>query len=111
MVIVRTLPTATLRLLKQLRQIPQLNQYNSIIQDQVERGTAEVVPKSTPVISDLIHYSPHHDVVRQGKATSKLRIVFDASARLTGHSLNDCSDCSYTGPKSGQSIILHSHVS
>ena len=52
--------------------------------------------------SDRVHYLPHHGVVRQDKATSKLRIVYDASARSTGPSLNNCL---YTGPKFGQSIF------
>ena len=49
--------------------------------------------------SDKTHYLPHHGVVRQ---TSKLRIVYDASARTSGPSLNDCL---YTGPSLGQSIF------
>ena len=53
-------------------------------------------------VSDRVHYLPHHGVVRQDKATSKLRIVYDASARSTGPSLNNCL---YTGPKFGQSIF------
>ena len=37
------------------------------------------------------HYLPHKPVVRDEKATTKLQIVFDASAKANGsHSLNDC---------------------
>ncbi len=49
-----------------------------------------------------VHYVPHHAVVREDKTTTKLRIVYDASARSNGPSLNDCL---YTGPKFGQSIL------
>ena len=90
-------------LLKRLRQTPQLlKEYNSIIRDQLDKGIVEVVSQPMTTASDRVHYLPHHGVVRQDKATSKLRIVYDASARTTGPSLNDCL---YTGPKFGQSIF------
>ena len=90
-------------LLKRLRQTPQLlTEYDAIIRDQLDKGMVEIVAKPTLAVSDRVHYLPHHGVVRQDKATSKLRVVYDASARSTGPSLNDCL---YTGPKFGQSIF------
>ena len=32
---------------------------------------------------------PHHGVQRPDKSTTKLRVVFDASSKITGNSLND----------------------
>ena len=90
-------------LLKRLRQTPQLlTEYNAIIQDQLNKGIVEIVSQPSHSISDQVHYLPHHGVVRQDKSTSKLRIVYDASAKTTGPSLNECL---YTGPKFGQSIF------
>ena len=90
-------------LLRRLQQDQQLlTEYNAVISDQLKRGIIEVVPQSTPSVSDRIHYLPHHGVVRQDKSTSKLRVVYDASARSSGPSLNDCL---YTGPKFGQLIF------
>ena len=89
-------------LLRRLRQNPQLlNEYDKIISEQLEKGMIETIPPSSTV-TDRVHYLPHHGVVRQDKSTSKVRVVYDASARSTGPSLNDCL---YTGPKSGQSIF------
>ena len=48
------------------------------------------------------HYIPHHAVIRQDKQTTKLRVVYDASAKVGGPSLNECL---YTGPKFGQNIM------
>lgn len=91
-----------LSLLKRLRQTPELlTEYEAIMKDQLYKGIIEAVEMSSP-ITDRTHYLPHHGVVRKDKSTSKLRIVYDASARTTGPSLNDCL---YTGPKSGQSIF------
>ena len=50
---------------------------------------------------DQVHYLPQHGVVRQDKMISRLGIVYDASAKISGPSSNDCL---YTGPSFGQSI-------
>jgi len=57
-------------------------------------------PRSTD--GRAVHYLPHHAVVRQDKKTMKLRVVYDASAKSTDPSLNDCL---YTGPKFDQKIM------
>ena len=38
------------------------------------------------------HYLPHHPVVTPQKNTTKIRVVYDGSAKstATNHSLNDC---------------------
>ena len=90
-------------LLKRLRQNPPLlAEYDSVIKDQLHRGVIEVVPKSSTDEADRMHYLPHHAVVRRDKATTKLRVVYDASAKTIGPSLNECL---YTGPSFGQSIF------
>ena len=89
-------------LLKRLRQNPQvLMEYDTVIKDQLCKGVVEVVEED-PQDDREVHYVPHHAVVREDKTTTKLRIVYDASARSNGPSLNDCL---YTGPKFGQSIL------
>ena len=80
----------TLRwMLHRLKQDPSiLQQYDSAIRDQIKQGIVEQAPD---VPTSLCHYLPHHAVVCSNKATTKLRIVYDASARVAdGLSLNDC---------------------
>ena len=90
-------------LLKRLRQNPQiLRQYDTVIRDQINKGIVEVVQEAEAPEDRAVHYLPHHAVVREDKQTTKLRIVYDASAKSSGPSLNECL---YTGPKFGQSLL------
>ena len=49
-----------------------------------------------------MHYLPHPPVIQINKDTTKLRIVYDASAKVNGPCLNDCL---YTGPNFSQNIL------
>ena len=90
-------------LLKRLRQNPALMQnYDRIIQEQIEKGIVEDAPIAEAK-SARLHYLPHHAIVRSDKDTTKLRIVYDASAKTDSNpSLNDCL---LVGPKFNQKII------
>ena len=90
-------------LLKWLHQMPHvLTQYDAVIQEQIKSGVVEIVenPHDGPI--GATHYIPHHAVIREDKQTTKMRIVYDASAKSTGPSLNDCL---YAGPTFGQNIM------
>ena len=74
-------------LLKRLSQNPdQLRLYDSIIQEQLQQGVVEIVRETAKYESG---YLPHHGVFRHDKQTTKLRVVYDASAKTDGPSLND----------------------
>ena len=78
-------------LLRRLEQHPEVcAEYDVIIQDQLNKGIVEVVPEDTDAIRGRVHYLPHHAVIRQDKETTKVRIVYNASAQSNGTSLNDC---------------------
>ena len=76
-----------------------LKQYNDIIQDQLNKGVVEVVdeePSNEKCFEDGMTYLPHREVTHEDKLSTKLRIVYDASAKgKSGVSLNDCL---YKGP-------------
>ena len=89
-------------LLRRLRQSPEiLKEYDSIIREQLRNGIIESVPLPHPHVGK-VHYIPHHAVVRHDKETTKIRIVYDASARSDGPSLNDCL---YADPSFDQNIL------
>ena len=67
-----------------------LKEYDNVIREQLNLGIIEDVTYSNPKPLGKVHYLPHRAVVRQDKSTTKLRIVYDASARANGPSLNDC---------------------
>ena len=89
-------------LIRRLKQSPDiLQEYDATIQKQISEGIVEVVPDSETKEEGEVHYLPHHAVIRHDKETTKLRVVYDASARSGGPSLNDCL---YTGPKFNQNV-------
>ena len=67
----------------------------------MNKGIIEPVQDSASV-NHPVHYLPHHAVVQEDKKTTKLRVVYNASAKANGPSLNDCL---YTVPKFGQNIM------
>ena len=71
-----------------------LREYDGIIQEQLASGIIEKVPNPEVETrnNEDTHYLPHHAVIRQNRETTKLRIVYDGSAKSPGqeHSLNDC---------------------
>ena len=64
-------------------------EYDAIIKEQLAEG---VIEKAPPVSQSKEFYIPHKGVVRKTAETTKMRIVYDASARATpdSPSLNDC---------------------
>jgi len=78
-----------------------LQDYDATIKDQLSRGIVEEV-ESDHSVHGVTHYIPHHAVIRQDKSTTKLHVVYNASAKQDGPSLNDCL---YAGPKFGQNIM------
>ena len=73
-----------------------LYKYDSIIKDQQEKGITERVDEKSKE-GERKHYIPHHAVFTPAKDTTKVRIVYDASAKTkkTNLSLNECL---YRGP-------------
>ena len=73
-----------------------LEEYDSIIKDQEWKGIIERVTSSKDIEVGKTHYLSHHPVICQDKDTTKVRIVYNASAKnSSGTSLNSCL---YTGP-------------
>ena len=68
-----------------------LQEYDSIFKAKLEAGIIELVPKEEEDFEGA-HFLPHHGVLREDRETTKLRIVFDGSARAdkNHYSLNDC---------------------
>ena len=78
-------------LLERLRHEPEvLREYDSVIKEQLHRGIVEVVEKPSEGEVGRVHYIPHHAVIRRDKLTTKLRVLYDASAKSDGVALNDC---------------------
>ena len=82
--------------MKKLQKVPShLDEYDKIIQDQLKEGIVERVSDETQGEREC--YLPHKAVIRETAQSTKMRIVFDASAKANqgGPSLNACLE---TGP-------------
>ena len=90
-------------LFKRLKGSPDLLKgYDDIIKEQLAMGIIVPVDDTAESSSAHIHYLPHHAVLRHDKSTTKLRIVYDASAKTNGPSLNNCL---HVGPSLHQKIF------
>ena len=76
-------------LLRKLKRIDMLDQYDDIIQKQLEEGVVEKAPAK---VTGKEFYMPHQAVIRENAESTKLRVVYDASARAYDGmpSLNEC---------------------
>ena len=67
---------------KRLDKNPELlSEYNDIINNYENEGIIEKVDVGDYGEVGKVHYLPHRAVVRSDKNTTKVRIVFDASAK------------------------------
>ncbi|XP_041845165.1 uncharacterized protein LOC121642470 [Melanotaenia boesemani] len=73
--------------------------YTTFMEETIRRGDAEPVPPSSE--QETVWYIPHHGVYHPNKPT-KLRVVFDCSAKFHGISLNDTL---LTGPDLINSLV------
>ena len=76
-------------LVKRLKKAGQLDDYDAIIKEQLQEGIIEEAPLAA---TGQEFYIPHKAVVRESAETTKMRIVYDASAKAndSAPSLNDC---------------------
>ena len=80
---------------QRLSKTPQLlNEHKKAFDEYLNLGIVEKV-KNKGIVGEVI-YLPHKEVIKEGRSTTKLRIVFDASAKYNGTpSLNEVL---YKGP-------------
>lgn len=73
--------------LRLLKKPELLREYDRVIKEQLANGIIELVDQSTTTpttfndCKSLVHYLPHHAVVRQDRETTKIHVVYDGSAR------------------------------
>ena len=75
---------------RKLERMGKLDEYHTVMAQQLEEGILELVPE-VPT-GKVIHYIPHQAVIREEAESTKMRIVYDCSAKQNSQarSLNDC---------------------
>ena len=88
-----------IRLKSQIRKLKKnpeaLDKYNEVIREQLQTGIIEQVSELEQ--TDSCHYLPHQAVCREDAETTKVRVVYDASAKDTKASVS-LNDCLHAGP-------------
>ena len=83
------------KLIEKLEKNPELfNKYDQIIQDQIADAIVEKAPESSERTE---FYLPHRSVIRENAESTKIRIVYDGSAKAI-ESTNSLNECLETGP-------------
>ena len=79
---------STLRKLK--KDLHLLELYSAVIQEELEWGIIEKVSDESDQ-GNIKHYIPHHAVIMPSRSTTKVQVVYDASAKTkqTNKSLNE----------------------
>ena len=66
-------------------------EYDQILYEQECLGIIETVPEEeVKGKAGEITYIPHKEIICRDKSTTRLRVVYDASATCNGISLNQC---------------------
>lgn len=74
---------------RRLCKINKFNEYNQVFKEWLQDGIIEEVPVTSNSTDG--HYLPHHAVIKESSMTTKIRPVFDASAKdRNGICLNTC---------------------
>lgn len=76
-----------------------MEKYDTVIKDQLAKSIIEKVERTQR--DGVLHYLPHHPVIKPDRTTTKLRIVYDASAKTKPEN-NSLNECLYRGP-----VLLH----
>ena len=79
-----------------------IKKYNEQLLEQVNLGFIEKV-RNLNLHEGNLHYIPHFPVFKTDSATTKMRIVYDASAGVSSEALSR-NDCLHTGPNLMQDL-------
>lgn len=77
------------------------NEYKMFMKDYLDCGHMTLLPNASPSVDE--YYIPHHAVINRNSPSTKLRVVFDSSAKVSGNvSLNEIL---LTGPKLQKDVM------
>ena len=70
-----------------------LQDYNDIFKEQLAHNIIEKISEDeSEKVNDIgtVHYLPHRPVLKEERETTKVRVVLDASSKITRPLLNEC---------------------